>query len=392
MTKAAQAASFTMYNHGGGVIGSYPYSGAVDILGASGTIANNSTITLSAVGLGEKAQAAPYYYNDFNSETIGALYNELNKPLMKSGGDTRSLPLISNARSFTGDRCLFVHYKSGSQLLNELGYAYRSIFPRVGLYLPSNNRELYYSTRVWYDWQNTIEGIAGFKSGIWKWARGGSGPTYSGTSMFNNTNWMGSDLQLNNNGFHVGCPYDLDFSDAPGSGDLDSGYYDAPSMAAQHWGLIEYSYKLINDSTGYLEIRYDNEVVVSKTGVTANSASEFLTWMFSVFTGNDSYNDDGGTSPLPTDRIGNEWMMYSDEMFVETGPQKIISSTSATFSGMDRTHKTTIHPASGWQQDQAEVSNADLSQYSQGETIYWYGMNENRQVNENGYPTTVVAG
>lgn len=347
------------------------------ITNVTGTLTQGSTLTVSGSGFGSKTAAAPYYYNNMAGEVAGTRYDAMSNPMTDFSPDGRGYPEVTASEFYSQSRSLHMHYKTSTAL-----GGFNSMFPKVGLTLPANTRELYYSARVKYTHSNAIDT---FDSPIFKWARAGSSTAYSGDPAFRNTMFFGADLELNGNGANHNAGY-LDFTGAPGGSYNPGatgagGYFDAPSLVANQWHDSEYTYLMSETAGGLFEAAINNEISCSVAGTTAANSSENIEWLISHFDGNDSYNN----HPTVT---GNEWHLYVDEIYVDTTRAKVFISDSPTWSGRDSTKQKDLQIPATWSATSLTVS-CNIPSFTSG-TVYMYVMNENGIVNETGYSLGAV--
>ena len=320
--------------------------------GVSGAISQGSTISITGSNFGTKPTPAPFYWNDFESATVGQ--TALQAGLDDEGTDGQGLPIVRNDKVFSGKNSLRMDY-----LLNK-----DSMFPRVGK-SGLNSNEVYVS--AWMYWTHTAG--SGGSPFIFQLVRGGANPPYSGNPRFYET------IRPNAQGVVAGVDR--------GSVDANnSTTYDDTVNAGQNangWHRVEYYFKLSDPgvANGIYQTWVDGKLNANITNTMSRPAgnSETINYVMSLFDGNDSY----GTT--------NSYSVWMDDFFVDTTRARVEVGDASTLSAC----KTrTVLPAVTWSNTTISVK-ASVGMFAAGSTAYLYVYDANGNVNSTGYAIKIGA-
>jgi hypothetical protein len=322
------------------------------VTGASGTVSQGSVITVSGSGFGTKPTAAPYYFNDFESATVGQ--TALQAGLDDEGNDGQGIPYVRNDKAFSGKNSLRMDY-----LVNK-----DSMFPRIGKG-GLNSNMVYVS--VWTYWTHTAG--SGGSPFIFKMVRGGANPSYSGVPKFYETirpslaGVVGATDRGSVNSSNVST-----YSDNVNAGQNSDG-----------WHRSEYYFKL--SDAGVANGQYQTWVDgvlnanVSNTMSRLAGTTSTINYVMSPFDGIDSY----GTT--------NSYQVWVDDFYVDTTLARVEIGDASTLAGCK---KRTVLPSKTWS-DSSITANANVGMFPSGSKAYLYVFDANGNANATGYAVTIGA-
>ncbi|MFC4307493.1 hypothetical protein ACFPN2_00225 [Steroidobacter flavus] len=276
-------------------------SGSVDGVVLSGGVL---TITKTAGGFGTKSMAAPFHYQDYDSEVDNTRIDAIAPYEAPDPAPSASiLPRISTDRAHNGTKAVKQIYPV---VLPDQG-----TFPKVGI-SELNSLELYVS--FWGYWERTSG--SGDYGGIFKLVRAGSFPWYHSSPAFYESHG-GHDSSgvttANDTGFNTplaGTTYVPYLGDPPPQG-FDAG----------GWHFFEYYYRLSNPA-GSANGAFQSTINGTKNAdFTANTtrdagSSALIDYTMTLFDGMDSNTDDA-------------YEVFQDEFYVDTSPKKVIVTNSS---------------------------------------------------------------
>jgi hypothetical protein len=328
-------------------------SNAVPALsGVSGVVTQGSALTITGSGFGNKPIAAPYFFSDFDSASVGQ--TALQAGLDDEGTDGQGLPVVSNDKAFSGKQSLRMDYLQNKD----------SMFPRIGK-SGLNSNEVYVS--VWTYWTHTAG--SGGSQFIFKLVRGGANPPYSGVPRFYETirpNLAGTVLGSDRGS--VNSSNVTAFSD-----DVNAG------QNADGWHRSEYYFKLSEAgvANGQFQTWVDGvlNANVSNTMSRLAGTSSAINYVMSPFDGIDSY----GTS--------NSYEVWADDFYIDTTRARVEIGDASTLSACK---KRNILPPQSWSNSQVSVK-ANVSMFAPGSNAFIYVFDSSGSVNSTGYPVTIGA-
>jgi hypothetical protein len=325
---------------------------APTVTGMSGTASDGATISISGSAFGTKSAAAPFYWGDFESATVGQ--TAFQAGLDNLGSDLIALPYVSSDRPLGGKKSLRMDY-----LVNK-----DSLFPRVGKG-GLNATEVYVS--VWMYWLHTAG--SGGSPFIFKVVRGGANPPYSGDPRFYET--IRPD---NSGGVTWGDRGSVDSTGVP--------TYDDTFNAGQNsgaWHHMEYYYKLSTPGVadGVYQTWVDGVLNANITNTMSRAAgnSALINYVMSPYDGIDSYG------------VTNAYSVWVDDFYIDTTRARVEIGDAATLASCKTRF---VQPATKWTDSSISVS-LSLNTFASGSKVYLYVFDSKGNVNAQGYPVTVGA-
>lgn len=322
------------------------------ITSVSGTANAGATISISGSAFGSKPKAAPFFWSDFESGTVGQ--TALQAGLDDLGTDGQGLPVVATERAVSGAKSLRMDY-----LLNK-----DSMFPRVGKG-GLNSTEVYVS--VWMYWLHTAG--PGGSEFIFKQVRGGANPPYNGVPRFYET------IRPDNAGV-------VTWGDRGSVESTGATTYDDTFNAGQNsgaWHHMEYYYKLSTPGAadGVYQTWVDGVLNGNLTNIMTRAAgnSSLINYVMSPFDGNDSYG------------LTNSYSEWIDNFYIDTTRARVELGDAATLSSCKTRY---VQPATQWTDSSISVT-LSLGTFASGTKVYLYVFDSNGNVNAQGYPVTVGA-
>lgn len=315
------------------------------------------TINRSAGGFGTKPSAAPLFYNNFDSASVGALPSSL--------GLTDSIDAtvvnVQNDRSFTG-----------SKSLKGVFPANIDSFPEVSFIPPANTNEIYVSGMMY--WTTSIPG--NMSQFIFKLTRMGSGVLYHGQPQQYQT------VRPLTSGIVNGGDWGYNAGGGSTTAWCSAMFYGSPTNLpgpnSDQWNFTEWAHKIGNptgSANGYSEIRcnsqnsmppttipthalFVNQITGADyvTGNTNNSGADaFFTWVITFF---DGLGTPGNTSTS----------LWVDELYIDNCRNRVVLTDNATYTSST---KFLMQPPTAWSNTQI-VATLNSSVFTSGSTGYFH--------------------
>jgi len=321
-------------------------SAAPTITSINGEITHGSTIQVSGSGFGQKTNAQPFKWDDFEN---GALGDSPSNYGWLRYGDLN--PVYTNKRSYSGSQAI----------LRETPYS-RDDFNSVGL-KGLNSLQIYYS--VWFFWEkisgnydsgrpvvkllrvnSSIAGTAG------AFYRGGNGPSFWMTQqpVPSESVWTYAGV-VNSNG---------------------TDQQDITDIVKGKWHRIELYMRLSDpagSSNGEARVWINGIPSYNKQGVTRPSSDA-------------GYLLDNFLLPGMIDKGGQVMNYFVDDVYVDRTPQRIELCTSPTWENC-KTNKT-IQKVTAWS-DTSVSFEINLETLPLSNKLYAYVIDQNNVANTNGY-------
>lgn len=289
-----------------------------------------------------KPIAAPFYYDNFETRTAGAIATAIG--FSDLGGDGRGTCIVSTTRSYNGSKSLCMDYPTG----------YNSVFPKLGI-IGLSTTEVYISCNMY--WERYTTGADPGSSLIFKLCRAGANPVYTGIPRMYETirpNYTTGIIGASDKGF-VTSSGSTSFNGSDGNANRDQ------------WNRLEYRYRLSTPgvSDGVFQTWTNLSFVEgSDTAMTrAGGDSGVIQEVMSVFDGMDGKGTD------------NAYRMYLDDFYIDTTCIRVEVGDASTLAAC--TVRVLAVPTA-WSTTSI-TANLDTTALGSG-TRYVYVFDENNEV------------
>ena len=327
---------------------------APSVTSISGSMNHGQDVTIYGSGFGTKSPATPLFWKNHEACSVDSD--------IVGGCGYENLGTINSTSAFVkNDR----HYGNFGSKSARMDYAtgWDSMFPRIGHLIRGGALEIYLSTQTYW----TRYAGSGGAPFIFKWARAGSLPTYSGKPQFQDT------IRPDSSG-HVAFWYNVAYS-------TDQGVYGngegTEGQDSGKWNRVEYYYKLSNpagSNTGAV-VQWVNSVKnVNFTNVvtrTSNESSSLIDWVISPFDGNDQYG------------LSNGYYLWLDDYYLDITQARVEICSGSTWVNRG---KCEIQPPTVWDANGQKiiitVNQGGIPSNTKG---YLYVVDSNGLSNSNGY-------
>jgi len=344
---------------------------AVSVSGISGTVSNNSSVTVSGAGFGTKAQAAPLKWDNFESGAVGSVI----------GNGSGIIPWYHNTSNYVtgcpGDSCLISGY---------LPPVYDNTVVRSGsnksLFCDINTKPYQYEGGFGLNLTDQVPYV--YISG-WRYTQT-FGPPSRSIKAFRT---YGTNTNLHP---VIGTNYMYPYGASPGA--LLFGYSETKSNVAWFsentnstwktgvWERVEYFAKQSDPgiANGSYSYAVDGKLVASMSNVVLrDSASE--NWR-QINLGHYYARDDSSTPGILTGAGVKYWY---DDVYIDTTQTRVELGNASAWTASTRRE---IQIPTAWS-DSSVSFTTNQGAFNSGDQAYVYIVDKDGNVNTNGYPVTI---
>lgn len=320
---------------------------------SSGSIVNDSVVTINGSGFGTKSSVSPTYWNNLESETIGAGlpgWSIANAP----GG------VVTAADKWSGNKSLYFAFKNDNwnQLLKDMGSASPKWFFHFKVRMNKNDTNSRFQWKAWrissssdgYAW-NTEDSTAVMYND-WFWQTSG----WFNTSTF---------TYFNNAGSPSYTQASFDYAD---------------SVLLNQWQTLEQYVQMSSAplaADGITNVWRDGRLVIGKTNHVTHDAGSGQ-WRYVLI--GQSINNELDANGLDANGV-NDIDMYYDDLYIDNTQARVEICSGSAWTARG-TCEIQI-PQTTWNDTQIQIK-INQGSFADNSSAYLYVVDENGNVNANG--------